>query len=81
MWKWLFNPEKRAVLGFVGAGIAAVIGAAWTVYAHFHDQPPSPPSVCAQQGNAIGGSVSGSTITNNSTGSTLNNAGAKPCGN
>lgn len=35
VWNWLLVENNRKALGFVGAGIAAMIGAAWTVFVYF----------------------------------------------
>lgn len=32
LWNWLSNDRNRQVLGFIGGGIAALIGAAWAVF-------------------------------------------------
>jgi hypothetical protein len=55
--------------GYVGCGIAAVIGALWTAFVYFHPasgEKPSPPQkqIEADCGSvAIGGDVSGATVT------------------
>jgi hypothetical protein len=41
--KWLWNPENRAVASFIGAGVAAVVVAGWTVFVYF--QPRVPPQL------------------------------------
>ncbi len=61
------DTRSRTVLGWIGGGIAAVVGALWAAFVYF--TPPSKPapppaSVEAKPGGiAIGGNVSGSTIT------------------
>jgi TIR domain len=38
-WAWLKNSDNRGTLAFVGGGVAAAIGALWTVYLHFSSVP------------------------------------------
>lgn len=40
LWAWLARPRTRNVLGFLGAGLAALVAALWQVYLHF--APPAP---------------------------------------
>ena len=67
VWSFLSDDKNRAILGWLGGGIAALVGAFWVAFIYF--APPSkpalaPPSVEAKSGGvAIGGNVSGSTIT------------------
>ena len=64
--RFLDNGRNRALLGWGGGGIAVVIGALWAAY---YFSPPSVPaspstSVTANCGGiAVGGNVSGATIT------------------
>ena len=72
MWSFLQNKKNREVLGWVGAGLAVVIGGLWTAFVYF--SPPnktsaSGPTVHASCGSvAAGGNVSGATITAGNTG-------------
>ena len=67
VWNFLSNDKNRAVLGWIGGGVVVVIGALWAAFVYF--VPPSKPvpppaSVEASRGGvAIGGNVTGSTIT------------------
>jgi hypothetical protein len=67
VWTFLGEDKNRTVLGWIGGGVAAVVGALWAAFVYF--TPPSKPapppaSVEAKPGGiAIGGNVSGSTIT------------------
>lgn len=33
---WITEPRKRAILAFLGAGLAALAGGAWAVYTYIH---------------------------------------------
>ena len=59
LWKFLSEDNNRKVLGFLGAGIVALIGGVWTAYVYFADSAPSPkPQVVAQDsGVAAGGNI------------------------
>ena len=49
VWNWLGNPRNRSVLALLGAGLAAIVAAAWQVYLRV--TPPAaapPPSVVIQ---------------------------------
>ncbi len=67
VWTFLGDDKNRKVLGWIGGGIAAVVGALWAAFVYFtppSKPPPPPASVEAKPGGiAIGGNVSGSTIT------------------
>jgi hypothetical protein len=66
-WTFLSDDKNRAVLGWIGGGVVAVVGALWAAFAYFAPPTkpaPPPASVEASRGGvAIGGNVSGSTIT------------------
>ncbi|MGH6822806.1 MAG: hypothetical protein ACRECP_02500 [Methylocella sp.] len=69
IWEFLLDEQNRGMLTLTGGGLAAVIVAFWTVYVHFfpaHEAKLSPPQnkIDANCGVAVGGYVSGSTITN-----------------
>jgi hypothetical protein len=67
VWNFLRSDKNRAVLGWVGGGVAAVIGALWAAFVYL--VPPSKSGSPATSiearcgGVAVGGNVSGSTIT------------------
>ncbi len=70
---FLRDEGNRALLGWIGGGIAAVIGALWTAFVYLHsvsgEKPKAPVGVEAECGSvAIGGDVSGATITAHSSG-------------
>jgi hypothetical protein len=46
LWRFLIDDKNRAVLGWIGGGLAAVIGALWAAYVHFipPPKPASPPA-------------------------------------
>jgi hypothetical protein len=48
LWAWLGKPENRSTLGFLGAGLAAVVAAAWQLYLHFAPPAAPPPAAAAQ---------------------------------
>jgi hypothetical protein len=71
-WKFLQNAEHRTVLSWLGGGVVAVISALWAVYIFFHSAPATSPAaskptaaeIRANCGSvAIGGNVTGATIT------------------
>jgi len=73
IWSFVQSKKNREVLGWVGAGLAVVIGGLWTAFVYF--STPGKPSasgstVQASCGSvAAGGNVSGATITAGNTGS------------
>jgi len=44
---WLWNPANRAVLGWLGAGVGAILVGGWKVFTYFdarrNEPPPAPP--------------------------------------
>jgi hypothetical protein len=79
LWSFIAQPKNRQILSWIGGGIVAVAVGAWAVVTHVwpaHGPAHEPAStICAQQGIAIGGNVSGSTVTNTGSGS----SSAAPC--
>lgn len=69
LWTFIAKPKNRQILSWVGGGIVAVAVGAWAVVSHFWPDHGPAGMVCAQQGVAVGGNVSGSTITNTASGS------------
>ena len=66
VWNFLSYDKNRAILGWLGGGVGAVVGAFWVAFVYFAPPPKPvvPASVEAKSGGvAIGGNVSGSTIT------------------
>ena len=41
VWAWLKDEANRKVLAWIGAGLVAVAGGAWTVYLHFAEENPA----------------------------------------
>jgi len=73
VWAYLGDESNLKRLAFIGGGLAAVIGALWTAFIYFHPVPGEKPKVQAgveaDCGSvAIGGDVSGATITAGSSG-------------
>ena len=49
VWTWLGKPKNRSVLALLGAGLAAIVAAAWQFYLHVTPPPAAaPPSVVIQ---------------------------------
>jgi hypothetical protein len=71
---FLRDESNRALLGWIGGGLAVLATGLWAVFVHFYPLPeakPGPPQkhIEADCGSvAIGGDVSGATITAGSTG-------------
>ena len=72
-WGFLRDKGNQQVLGLLGSGLAAVVTGLWVAFIYFSPPPkspeaaspePTPPSVQANCGGvAVGGNVSGATIT------------------
>ena len=73
-WAQLQDEKRRALISWFAGGLAAIVAAGWAVvtyvWPHGDDK-----LVCAQQGVAIGGNVSGSSISN----SVSNGTVSVPC--
>ncbi len=76
VWVFLQKPSNRRLLSWFGGGAVVIVGGIWAVVTYVWPAHESPTAVCAEQGIAIGGNVSGSKITNK-TSSGLPSAG--PC--
>lgn len=48
-WNWLLVEDHRKALGFIGAGLAAIVGAAWTVFVYLDTPDPVTPPVDSGQ--------------------------------
>jgi len=49
VWTWLGKPRNRSVLALLGAGLAAIVAAAWQFYLQVTPPPAAtPPSVVIQ---------------------------------
>jgi hypothetical protein len=73
-----FLRSNQRLLAWLGSGLVAVVGGIWAVVIYVWPPHEGPTAVCADQSIAIGGKVSGSTISNTVSGST---ATAEPCVN
>ena len=54
-WAWLSDANHQRTIAFIGAGIATIIGGAWTAYLHFAGEPKQdiPMTVVAPKPEAI----------------------------
>jgi hypothetical protein len=73
---FLRKPSNQRLLSWFGGGAVVVAGGIWAVVTYVWPAHETPTAVCADQSVVIGGSVSGSTVTNRSTGGT---ATSGPC--
>jgi hypothetical protein len=69
LWSFLAKPKNQKTLSWLGGGVVIVAGGIWAVMTFLWPAHEAPKAVCAQQGVAVGGNVSGSTVTNTATGS------------
>lgn len=68
LWEFLRQQQNRQVLGWLGGGLVVVATGAWAAFVYFvpaqKPSEPRPANVEASCGGvAVGGSVSGTTIT------------------
>jgi len=68
LWKFLRQERNRQVLGWLGGGLVVLAAGLWTAFVYFFPlhkgAEPKPANVEANCGGvAIGGNVSGATIT------------------
>jgi len=72
LWEFLRNEQNRLVLGWLGGGLVVAATGAWAAFIYFFPAHKSPESSPVQSpatvrascgGIAIGGNVSGTTIT------------------
>jgi len=76
VWTCLRKPSNQHLLAWLGGGAVVIISGIWAVVIYVWPAHESPTAVCADQGIAIGGNVSGSKINNKVSGGT---ATAGPC--
>ncbi len=60
VWAFLRNPTNRLLLSWLGGGAVVIVGGVWAVVTYVWPAHESRTAVCADQGIAIGGNVSGS---------------------
>ena len=74
IWQFLKDPANLGVLGSIGGAIVAIAGGAWAVFVYLHPAPEAKSSPRLKQieadcgSVAIGGDVTGATITAGSSG-------------
>jgi hypothetical protein len=77
IWQFLQDEKNQRMLTLIGGGLVVVVGGLWTAFVYFFPAPehnPNPPQkqIEAECGSvAIGGDVSGATITAGSSGNCL----------
>jgi hypothetical protein len=74
IWQFLQDEKNQRMLTLIGGGLVVVVGGLWTAFVYFFPAPeakhgPPQKQIEAECGSvAIGGDVSGTTITAGSTG-------------
>jgi hypothetical protein len=74
IWQFLQDDKNQRMLTLIGGGLAVVIGGFWAAFVYFFPAPEAKPGPAQKQieaecgSVAIGGDVSGATITAGSTG-------------
>jgi hypothetical protein len=65
-WDWSFirKPSNQRLLSWLGGGGVVVAAGIWALFTYIWPPHETPTAVCSEQGVAVGGNVSGSTITN-----------------
>jgi hypothetical protein len=76
IWTFVRKPSNQRLLSWLGVGGAVAAAGIWAVITSLWPAHQSTKVECVEQGVAIGGNVSGSTVTNTASGST---ATAGPC--
>jgi hypothetical protein len=76
VWTFLRKPSNQRLLAWLGGGVVVVVSGIWAVVIYVWPPHEGPTAVCADQGIAIGGKVSGSKINNTVSGGT---ATVGPC--
>ena len=77
LWTFLRKPSNQRLLAWLGGGVVVIVSGIWAAVIYVWPPHEMPTAVCADQGIAIGGNVSGSKIDNKVSGGT---ATAGPCG-
>ena len=76
VWTFLRKPSNRQLLSWFGGGAVLLAWGIWAVVTYVWPAHEGPTAVCADQGIAIAGRVSGSTIGNKVSGGS---ATSGPC--
>ena len=76
VWTFLRKPSNRQLLSWFGGGAVLLAWGIWAVVTYVWPAHKGPTAVCADQGIAIAGRVSGSTIGNKVSGGS---ATSGPC--
>src|SRR4051794_24728508 len=83
LWALIENPKRRAILSWIGSGVAVAAAGLWAVVTFAFPEKraaPAPTVTCAQQGSiAAGRDASHNTITVTAAG-TSNSMGSVACG-
>jgi hypothetical protein len=76
VWTFVRKPSNQRLLSWLGGGGVLIATGIWAVLTYIWPAHESPTVECVQQGVKIGGSVSGSRVTNTASSSTVT---AGPC--
>lgn len=76
VWTFVRKQSNQRLLSWLGGGGVVIAGGLWAVVTYVWPAHETPTAVCADQGIAIGGNVSGSKISNKVSGGTVT---AGPC--
>ena len=55
MWQWLSDPDNQKTRAFLGGGVAAQAGAAWTLFKFMRKKPHAVTKVSADRGGIAAG--------------------------
>ena len=76
VWSFVRKPSNQRLMTWVGGGGVVAATGIWAVVTYIWPAHQAPTAECIQQGVKIGGSVSGSTVSNSVSGGT---ATSGPC--
>jgi hypothetical protein len=71
VWTFIRKSSNQRLLSWLGGGGVVAAAGIWTVVTYLWPTHEAPKVECVQQGVAIGGNVSGSTVTNTASGGTV----------
>jgi hypothetical protein len=66
-WRFLRDKRNQQILGWIGGGLVVVATGLWAAFLHFFPPQNSPAVRADCSGIAVGGNVTGSTITSGGT--------------